>query len=142
MTKRQGNKIKLQIQKDRDKSIDIFTYVVVNEKDTLQFCLDSGAGNNSFSIDGRYMKSLDIDTSDTTKVKHFTKKSEFNNTIQTEYYNTNVNRLQLKDMPDIKIKDFKTQFTFDLIYDGIMSLNWIGNIFTLNIDKATMIVGK
>ncbi|WP_313992487.1 retropepsin-like aspartic protease [Xanthocytophaga flava] len=142
LDKKQGQKVGLQIQKERGVAVSLFTYVVLNETDTLQFSLDSGAGNNTFSIHSRYAQSTGIDLSDTTKVKSFLRKSEFNPNVQTGYYVTSVKKLQLKDAAPVNIENFTTRFTTDLIYDGIMSINWFGKVISIDIKNATMIVGK
>ena len=132
-----GKDIQLQVRKDRDKSIDIFTYVVLNENDTLQFSLDSGAGYNSFKINLRYLKNRD----DTVKVKRFLKKSEFDPNYKTEYFITDTRKLSLKDFPEISVRNFKTRYS-DLIYDGIASINSLGNILTFDLDKERLIIGN
>jgi hypothetical protein len=132
-----GRNIKLQVRKDRDKSIDIFTYVVLNGQDTLQFSLDSGAGYNSFKINSRYLRNRD----DTAKVKRFLKKSEFDANYKTEYFITDTRKLALKDFPAINVENFKTKYS-DLIYDGIASVNWLGNVLTIDLDKERLIIGN
>jgi predicted aspartyl protease len=137
-----GNIIPLQVDSSRDITLDIFTFVKVNGKLTLQFLVDSGAGNNVFHINSKHMKALGVDAADTSKVVKIIRKSEFNDKIETAVYKSEIQQIAAKDYPQIRYANPKVSFIDGLIYDGTMSLNWFGKQITIDMPKKQMIVGK
>jgi hypothetical protein len=135
--KKQGSIVPLQLEISRDKTLDVFVYVVVNNKLTLQFCIDSGAGANIYRINGKYVSALGVDTATAVKTYH---PSEFDPKIKTVIYTANVQSLAVKDFPAINVQNFKTQFIDGLIYDGIVCLNWIGKQITFDLPRSEMVV--
>ncbi|MBE9462320.1 retropepsin-like aspartic protease [Dyadobacter subterraneus] len=140
--KTKGNILPLQIESSRDITLDIFTFVQVNKKLTLQFLVDSGAGANVFHINAKHLQELGVDVSDTSKVIKRTRKSEFNKDIETSIYSTNVAEIAAKDFPQIHVNEPKVLFIEGLIYDGTSSLNWFGKQITIDVSGKQMIVGK
>ncbi|UOE51000.1 retroviral-like aspartic protease family protein [Mucilaginibacter sp. SMC90] len=132
-----GHQIPLQLEQSRDKSLTIFTYFTVNNKLTLQFCIDSGAGSDVYRINAKYIPALGIDTSKANKIVI---PSEFNPRLKSVIYQTNVKSITATACPAIQIQNIKTSFIGGLIYDGILSLNWIGKQITFDLKKQEMIV--
>ncbi|HQQ97977.1 MAG TPA: retropepsin-like aspartic protease [Cyclobacteriaceae bacterium] len=132
--------IPLQLEISRDKSLDIFAYIRINDKLTLQCLLDSGAGNDGFSFSAKYLVSLGIDTANTAQVTKAFKVSEFNPMVKTTTFKTKVNSLFFPGAPDIKKENFKAFFHEGMIYDGVVSINWIGKQLTFDLARAEMIV--
>ncbi|SEJ42514.1 Aspartyl protease [Dyadobacter koreensis] len=140
--KAKGYILPLQIESSRDITLDIFTFVQVNQKLTLQFLIDSGAGTNVFHINANYLKELGVDVQDTSKVVRTTRKSEFNKEIETSIYSTRISEISARDFPQIHVSEPKVSFIEGLIYDGTSSLNWFGKTITINIGGREMIVAK
>ena len=140
--KAKGNILPLQIESSRDITLDIFTFVKVNKKLTLQFLVDSGAGANVFHINAKHLQELGVDVSDTSKVVKRTRKSEFNKDIETSVYNTEIAEIASQNVPQIHVLEPKVSFIEGLIYDGTSSLNWFGKQITIDVAGKQMIVGK
>ncbi|MDN3550114.1 retropepsin-like aspartic protease [Mucilaginibacter aquaedulcis] len=137
--RKSGHQIPLQLEESRDKALTIFTYFTVNNKLTLQFCIDCGAGANVYRINSRYIPALGIDTANASKI---TIPSEFDPKVKTIIYNANIKSITAKASPDIQCQDVKASFINGLIYDGIVSLNWIGKRVTFDLKKHEMIVNN
>jgi predicted aspartyl protease len=132
-----GHQVPLQLDQSRDKALTIAAYFMVNDKLTLQFTIDSGAGSNIFRINSRYIPALGIDTANADKIAI---PSEFNPKLKTIIYNANVKSITAKASTSIQCHDVKASFIDGLIYDGILSLNWIGKQITFDLKKQEMIV--
>lgn len=135
--RKSGHQIPLQLEESRDKALTIFAYFMVNNKLTLQFCIDSGAGSNIFRINSRHISALGIDTANASKIAI---PSEFNSKLKTIIYQANVKSITAKASPAVECRDVKASFIDGLIYDGILSLNWIGKQVTFDLKKREMIV--
>lgn len=132
-----GQNIPLQLEESRDKALTIYAYFIVNNKLTLQFSIDSGAGSNIYRINSRYISTLGIDTANASKIAI---PSEFNPKVKTIIYQASVKSITAKASPAIQCRDVKASFIDGLIYDGIVSLNWIGKQVTFDLKKREMIV--
>jgi Aspartyl protease len=132
--------IPLQLQDERGICLDIFCRVRICDTLTLQFCLDSGAGTNGLRINQVFMKYLPIDTADTAHVRTITHASEFKPGYVNRMYVANIDRLALADAPAISVHSPRAQFVEDLIYDGIMSINWLGNKLTFSIPDKEIVI--
>jgi len=137
--RKSGHQIPLQLEESRDKALTIFAYFKVNDKLNLQFSMDSGAGSNSYRINSKYITALGIDTVGAHKIVI---PSEFDPKVKTIIYQTNVKSIVAKASPSIECGDVKASFIDGLIYDGIMSINWIGKQITFDLEKKQMIVQK
>jgi hypothetical protein len=71
-----------------------------------------------------------------------TRKSEFNDKIETVIYKSEIQEIAAKDYPQIRFASPKVSFIDGLIYDGTMSLNWFGKQITIDMPKKQMIVGR
>ena len=132
-----GRIITLQTDNSRGRSLVFFTWVKINEKLKLQFLIDSGAGSNSFQINSRIIDTLHIDTMGAIKRMH---KSEFNPLFVTEMYVAKVAQIDIMGQSALNKKNFKALFIKDFIYDGKMSLNWLGDKLTIDLKKAELII--
>jgi hypothetical protein len=132
-----GARVPLQMEDARDKALDVFAYFTVNDKLRLQFLLDSGAGKDVYRINARYIGSLGVDTANAKKTFI---PSEFNKAIGTTIYNAEVRSVAAQSHPAINSRNVKASFITDLIYDGVVSINWIGKQITFDLPNAEMIV--
>lgn len=135
--RKSGHQIPLQLEESRDKALTIFAYFMVNDKLTLQFSIDSGAGNNVYRLNSRYISALNIDTANASKIAV---PSEFNPKVKTIIYQANIKSITAKASPAIQCRDVKASFIDGLIYDGILSLNWIGKQVTFDLKNRKLIV--
>lgn len=130
--------IPLQISNDRDISIDISIKIILDDHLPLNVILDSGAGFNVYRFNSRYMKNLGIDS---TQVKKIYKPSYFKSGAGNDFFITQVSKLS-DAAGNVTINDFRGIFIEGLIYEGIMSVNWIGIKFTIDIPNKRIIVQK
>jgi hypothetical protein len=132
-----GKIIPLQLEILRDKTVDIFAYFKVNDKVTLQFNIDSGAGKNVFFVDTKYINLLGIDT---VNAKKRYKPSEFDPKTKVTIYLAPLQSIAFKSQPGVNIQNVKAAFIPGLIYDGKVSLSWIGEKIAFDLKKQEMIV--
>ena len=130
--------IPLQISNDRDISIDISIKIILDDHLPLNVVLDSGAGFNVYRFNSRYMKNLGIDS---TQVKKIYKPSYFKSGAGNDFFITQISKLS-DAAGNVTINDFRGIFIEGLIYEGIMSVNWIGEKFTIDIPNKRIIVLK
>lgn len=135
-----GKVVPLQLEQSRGKALDIFAYFTLNDSLRLQCSLDGGAGKDVFKFNSRYMDRLGISRTDTTRVKIFENKSETNEKIRTRYYTATVDKIALSDAGSIRKIKFRAQFLDTLIYDGILSINWLGNRITIDLPGSQLII--
>ncbi|WP_276482939.1 retropepsin-like aspartic protease [Paraflavitalea pollutisoli] len=128
----------LQVVDDRDISLEIATYVQLNNKVTAQISLDCGAGWNVFRFSARYMKQLGIDTTQTTNVYA---RSPFDTTKGNHYYSTTLQELRTTT-PGAGVKNIKTTFIDGLIWEGITSINWLGDRITIDIPRKRLLLPR
>ncbi len=128
----------LQISNDRDVTIGIATKIQLDKKLSLNVSLDSGAGFGVYRFSSRYMKTLGIDS---TNIEREYKKSYFKPEEGNTYYYTTVSKMSDFDN-NTSITDFKATFIDGLIYEGIMGIDWIGEVITIDIPEKRLIVKK
>lgn len=78
---------------------------------------------------------------DSTKIESEYKKSYFKPKQGNMFYHTNIEKMSDKNKNTF-ISDFKTKFVEGLIYEGIMGINWIGKVITIDISNKRLIVQK
>lgn len=110
----------IQLTTHADKTIDISTYILLNNQFKVQVLLDSGAGNNSFWLSDKLIKTLGMDVA---KLEVMEKKSEFNENVVTKFYKGSVGSISNEF---VTLKDPKVMFVEGLIYEGKTSINWLG----------------
>lgn len=130
--------IPIRITNGNGFDIGITTKVQLNNKLTLNVKLDSGAGFNVYKFSSRYLSNLGIDS---TKIESEYKKSYFKPKQGNMFYYTNIEKMSDKDK-NVSIMDFKAKFVDGLIWEGIMGINWIGNVITIDIPNKRLIVQK
>lgn len=135
--KAEGTTVPVQLEDSRNIALDVFTYITVNDSLTLQTSLDSGAGFDVFRIKAEYMPALDIDSS---KVEKTYKQSNYNPDEGNTFYHTTLDKMMLHTFPKINVEDFNVTFVQGLIYDAIMSINWLGSQITFDLAREEMIV--
>jgi len=135
--RKSGQHIPLQLDDARGKALSVFAYFKVNEKLNLQFSIDSGAGDGVYRINSAYLDALEIDTVNADKKVI---PSEFNPAVKTTIYQANVKSLRATAAPSVECHDIKASFIQGLIYDGIITLSWIGKKVTFDLIKREMIV--
>jgi hypothetical protein len=134
--------IHIQPEDSRGKSLTVFAYYKINDTLTLQLSMDSGAGKDVFRLNSKYMKQLDVDGNDSTKVKRIQRKSEVNEKFVSSIYLTRLRKLAVADAPQLNTTDFPVQFLDGLIYDGIIWINWLGKQLTFDVANKSLWVRK
>ncbi|MEN5055862.1 retropepsin-like aspartic protease [Sphingobacterium kitahiroshimense] len=135
--RKSGQQIPLQVNESRGKAITVFAYFRVNDNLTLQFSIDSGAGNDVYRMNSKFISPLSIDT---VKANKLVIPSEFNPEVKTIIYQTNIKSITSKASSTVQCQNVKASFIDGLIYDGIVSLNWIGKRITFDLIRREMIV--
>lgn len=126
----------IQITNDRDIRIGISTEIKLDDELSLNVGLDSGAGFDVYRFNSRYMESLGIDS---TQVKSEYQPSTFKPKEGNNYYFTELDKLT-DEGENASVKKLNATFIDDLIYEGIMGINWIGDIITIDIPHKKIIV--
>ncbi|AZA98196.1 hypothetical protein EG359_00585 [Chryseobacterium joostei] len=131
-----GNKVlDIQLSTNADKSLDISTYVLVNNTFKINVLLDSGAGNDSFWLSERLMSTLGIKKEDLQLIE---RKSEFNPAVTNKFYKGNVTSVSNSFA---KVEKPNVFFVEGLIYEGKTSINWLGKKLGFNLkDKKIYIL--
>lgn len=130
--------VPLLISYDKGITIGIATKIQLDNKLTLNVNLDSGAGFDVYRFSSRYMENLGIDS---TKIESEYRPSYFRPKEGNTYYFTKLSELSDANK-NASINDFKATFIDGLIYEGIMGINWIGEIITIDISNKRLIVQK
>jgi len=113
--------IDIQLSTYADNALDIFTYVLLNNKYKIKVLLDSGAGNNSFWLSDKLIDFLGIDTNELEVQK---KRSEFNDQAVTKIYKGSIRSISNEFA---KVEEPQVNFVEGLIYEGKTSINWLGD---------------
>ena len=125
----------LEINNDRNVKVSVGTIVQLDSLE-LHVGLDSGAGFDVYRFNSRFMEALGIDS---TQVESKYIPSSFKPEQGNQYYFAEVSRLS-----DLKVNaeqiDFRATFIDGLIYEGIMGINWIGEIITFDIPAKRILV--
>lgn len=126
--------IDIQLLMHGDKTIDILTYIVLNNKYKIQVLLDSGAGSNSFWLSDKLISTLEVDKS---QLEVSEKKSEFNDNISTRFYRGSIKSISNQF---VKLEAPKVTFVEGLIYEGKTSINWLGNKIGISVKNRKMYI--
>jgi hypothetical protein len=140
--KKTAKKLPIQLEQSREKSLTIFSYFKINDTLNLQLSLDAGAGKDVYRLNTKYLKALHVDVSDTVRVKKIQKKSEINEAFVSTIYTTHLKSITASDQPAITVKDFPVQFVENLIYDGIIWINWLGKRITFDLRDNVLLVER
>jgi hypothetical protein len=132
----------IQLDDTRGISVDMFCYVRVNHGPVLQFSMDSGSGKDVLRINQHFLSELHIDTTDSAHVSRTIQPSEFKSGYSNVMYDTSIDELAVSGSPSLTWQHPRAQFTDGLIYDGIMSINWMGRKITIDIPDKEMAVWR
>lgn len=127
----------MQLSDAGGKALDILINAKLNDTLEVQIVLDSGAGFNVFRFNSRYMEKLGVDSSHT---KNQSIPSPFVPTQGNRYYGTTLSKISTGKSPHA-VHDIRATFIEGLIYEGITSLNWLGNMITIDIPNRRMVIG-
>jgi hypothetical protein len=129
-----GNVVGLETQRYRDKSLDVFVEFRGNDSIPIEAEFDTGSGRKTF-LDTRLMELLGIDsTSADVEVDPMGD--------DTAYYTT-IGSLSLRDAPKIRADSVKVHFRKDLIYDGVIGIDfWMGRQVTIDIPGRRFIIAE
>src|SRR5690606_27308341 len=95
----------------------------------LNVRLDSGAGFDSYRFNARYLEGLGIDTS---AVKKEYRSSYFKPEEGNIYYFSEIPELE-DGNGNVRLEDLSATFIEGLIYEGILGINWLGEVITIDI---------
>ncbi|PUV25714.1 retropepsin-like aspartic protease [Sphingobacterium athyrii] len=129
-----GKIIPIQLTTNADQSLDISTYVYLNNKYRINVLLDSGAGDDSFWFSDRFVSILGLEQS---KLEITEKASEFNPEIKTKYYK---GHLESISNSFAKVEKPKVSFVEGLIYEGKTSINWLGKKLGFNLKEKEIYI--
>jgi len=133
---KKDNEIPIQISEDGERTLSIATRVKLNNKLTLQIGLDSGAGDNVFRFNSRYMQRLGYDKA---KMEGKFIKSDFKPESGNNYYFGTVKELATINNT-ASVKDINVTFIEGLIYEGIVCTKWLGEKITIDIKGRRILV--
>ncbi|WP_298328658.1 hypothetical protein [uncultured Dokdonia sp.] len=128
----------LLIHNDKDITIGIATHVLINDKLSLLVNIDSGAGFNVYRFNSRYIDTLGL-VADNLKSEY--KNSSFKPESGNTFYYATLDSLS-NIAKNTSVNDIKVSFVEGLIYEGIMGVNWLGEIITIDMKNKKFIVQK
>jgi hypothetical protein len=128
--------IDIQLGDAGGRSLDIFTYVQLNDTLNIQTLLDSGAGKNSFWFSSKFIAPLLLDK---TTLKAVPIKSDFNK--QNNYYFGKLAKLSTLNGLSAA-KDLNVAFVDGLIYEGKTSIDWLGKVLTIDIARKKIFIAQ
>jgi hypothetical protein len=128
--------IDIQLADYAGNAIDIFTYVQLNDTLKIQTLLDSGAGKNSFWFSSKFFEPLGLDKVD---FKIVPVKSDFKK--ENTYYIGKLAKLNTVDKLCNK-EGFDVAFVDGLIYEGKTSIEWLGQVLTIDIANKKIFIAK
>lgn len=128
--------IDIQIANHADKALDIFTYVTLNNKITIQVALDAGAGQNSFWIHSKFMKTLELDSN---QFESYAKKSEFDSLKTNRFFIGSIESIKTANNT-AHIKAPKVSFVEGLIYEGKTSIDWLSKKIAISLPEKKIFI--
>ncbi len=131
---RESKKFDIELNTHADKATDISTYVTLNNKYKIQVILDSGAGKNSFWLSDKFISVLGIDKSELEMTQ---KKSEFDDSIITNFYRGTIGSISNKY---INLDQPKVLFVEGLIYEGKTGIDWFGDKIGISLKSKKMYI--
>ncbi len=124
----------IQLSTNADQSMDITTYVLLNNKYKINVLLDSGSGKDSFWLSERLMNTMNIKKEGLNVVE---KKSEFNPDLTTKFYKSDIGSIST---PFATVEKPKVFFVDGLIYEGKTSINWLGKKLGFNLKEKKIYI--
>ncbi|MCS4301866.1 hypothetical protein [Chryseobacterium sp. BIGb0232] len=130
-----GSKVlDIQLSTNADQSLDISTYILVNDIYKINVLLDSGAGNDSFWLSERLMGTLGIKKENLQLIE---KKSEFDPSIVNKFYKGSISSVSNSFA---KVEKPNVLFVEGLIYEGKTSINWLGKKLGFNLKEKKIYI--
>lgn len=124
----------IQLYTHGDKATDISTYILLDGKYKIQVLLDSGAGKDSFWLNGKLIETLGLNRNN---LKLTERKSEFDENLKTKFYSGEIasiaNQFVMLEQP-------KVTFVDGLIYEGKTSINWLGKKIGISLKQKKMYI--
>lgn len=134
-TKNEKN-IDIQIADYAGRALDIFTYIKLNNTLKIQTLLDSGAGKKSFWFSSKLMEPLALNKAN---FKAVPVKSDFKK--ENNYYIGKLSELNTVNNLR-KMEGLDVAFVDGLIYEGKTSIDWLGNVLTIDIAKKKIFIAE
>ena len=128
--------IEIQVADYAGRALDIFTYIKLNNTLKIQTLLDSGAGKKSFWFSSKLMEPLTLDKAD---FKVVPVKSDFKK--ENNYYIGKLSKLNTVNNLR-KVEGLDVAFVDGLIYEGKTSIDWLGNVLTIDIAKKKIFIAE
>ncbi|GAA4470966.1 hypothetical protein GCM10023189_60650 [Nibrella saemangeumensis] len=129
------------IRSDRDKILEIFANVQVNDTTVLETLLDTGGGHY-VRVDARLMPNLGVSKSDET-VRKNQRESPFTKGFTETAYITPVNvSFRPAGITDVALVSPRVIFGEPLIYDAVMGLNWLGKQVTIDVPGKRIVIQR
>jgi hypothetical protein len=128
--------IDIQLADVAGKSLDIFANVKVNDKITVQVMLDSGSGQNSFTLSADFLDVLDLNKAGFNISEQ---KSDFNASKSYKVYTGNIAKISTINN-FANLKNPEVRFVEGLIYEGILSINWLGKKLGISIPEKRIYI--
>lgn len=127
--------IDIQISDHAGKSLDIFTFVKLNDTLTIQVELDSGSGANSYWFSSKFMEYLALNKTD-FKIKPI--KGEFNK--ENNFYIGKLRKLEIQNVSTLDT--INVAFVDGLIHEGKTGIDWLGKILTIDLAKKKIFIAE
>lgn len=128
--------IDIQVADYAGRALDIFTYIKLNNTLKIQTLLDSGAGKKSFWFSSKLMEPLALNKAD---FKVVPVKSDFKK--ENNYYIGKLSKLNTVNNLR-KVEGLDVAFVDGLIYEGKTSIDWLGNVLTIDIAKKKIFIAE
>jgi hypothetical protein len=135
-----GNGIPLLVGNAQGQTVDISAYFRVNDKLTLLFPLDSGAGKGVYRINSAFASQIGIDTAALAPANRIVRASEFAANNRNVIYRATLNKLTPQAIPGLQLTKAPVQLVNGLIYDGIIPLDWLGEQLTIDVPHQILLV--
>jgi hypothetical protein len=135
-----GKEIPLRVGTAQGQTVDIAAYFRVNDKLTLLFPLDSGAGKGVYRLNSVFATQIGIDTAALAPSNRIVRASEFASTNRNVIYRATLNKLTPQALPSLQLTKAPVQLVNGLIYDGIIPLDWLGEELTIDIPHQALLV--
>ncbi|AZA83128.1 hypothetical protein C1637_19715 [Chryseobacterium lactis] len=133
--KLKSNKVMdIQLSTNADQSLDISTYILLNNTYKVNVLLDSGSGNDSFWFSDRLISTLGL-KKENLQLRE--QKSEFNPDLITKFY---VGNIPSVSTPFVTVEKPKVSFVEGLIYEGKTSINWLGKKLGFNLKEKKIYI--
>lgn len=137
-----GQAVPVQLSAMHGQALDVFAYFRVNDKLTLQFLLDSGAGAGSYRLNSAFAPQLGIDTAALAPAARSVRASEFNPANRNVIYRAPLTALAPQAAPAVRLRNAPVQLVNGLIYDGIVALDWLGPQLTFDLPHQVLILNQ